>query len=105
LNAGGFNGPRRIGAEFADGVFRFGGRARIVRRMSVMTLASRRPDPSLARAAKRQKRAADPEGLRHRERLFVEAYVLNRGNAARAYQACMHRDVTASSAASQVRAC
>jgi hypothetical protein len=54
-----------------------------------MTSPSRCPDPALARAAKQLKRAADAEGLSPRERLFVEAYVLNGGNATRAYQACM----------------
>ena len=66
-----------------------------------MTSSSRRQDPALARAAKQRKLAADPEGLSPRERLFVEAYVLNGGNATRAYQACMHPSVKASSAASQ----
>ena len=63
--------------------------------------SSRRPDLALARAGKQRKRAVDSDGLRPRERLFVEAYVLNGGNATKAYQACMHSDVKASSAASQ----
>ena len=63
--------------------------------------SSRRPDLALARAAKQRKRVVDSDGLRPRERLFVEAYVLNGGNATKAYQACMHSDVRASSAASQ----
>jgi len=66
-----------------------------------MTSPSRRPDPALARAAKQRHRSADPEGLRSRERLFVEAYALNGGNATTAYQACMAPVVVkASSAAS-----
>jgi phage terminase small subunit len=66
-----------------------------------MTSPSRRPDPALARAAKQRKRAADPEGLCPRERLFVEAYVLSGGNATKAYQACMAPVIVkASSAAS-----
>jgi hypothetical protein len=63
--------------------------ARIVSRRNAMTSASRRPDPALARAAKRQKHAVDPEGLRPRDQLFVDAYVLSGGNATKAYQACM----------------
>ena len=66
-----------------------------------MTPLSRRPDAALARAAKQQKRALDSEGLRPRERLFVEAYVLNGGNATGAYQTCMAPVIVkASSAAS-----
>ena len=34
--------------------------------------------------------AKDPNGLSARERLFVEAYVLNGGNATRAYQVAIH---------------
>jgi hypothetical protein len=68
---------------------------------TAMTSPSRRPDPALARAAKQRKRAADPEGLCPRERLFVEAYVLSGGNATKAYQACMAPVIVkASSAAS-----
>ena len=66
-----------------------------------MTSPSRRPDPALARAAKQRKRAAQPESLSPRERLFVEAYVLSAGNGTKAYQACMAPAIVkASSAAS-----
>ena len=42
--------------------------------------------------------AKDPDGLNSRERMFVEAYVLNGGNATRAYLAA-HPDVKETSAA------
>ena len=51
-----------------------------------MTSPSRRPDRALTHAGK-QRENVDSHGLRLRERLFVEAYVLNGGNATRAYLA------------------
>ena len=62
-----------------------------------MTSPSRRSDPAVARAAKVRKRVSDPEGLDPRERLFVEAYVLNGGNATRAYLAESSRRVATTS--------